>query len=162
MQASERSAPISTAPSLYNRDFYAWTQAQSLNLQQERWQSLDIPNLVEEIESLGRQQRQELRNRLAILLGHLLKWDYQSEKRSRSWLATIRVQRLDIEDLLDDSPSLKPYLEEAIAKAYRKGVQLAIQETNLPDHQFPNECPYPLTNILSTNFYPGSPSELID
>lgn len=70
--------------SLYETDFYAWTQEQADLLHSHQWSKLDLPNLIEEIESLGKQQRQELRHRLSVLLGHLLKWQYQPERRSRS------------------------------------------------------------------------------
>ncbi len=97
---------------LYDLDFYAWTLEQSKLLQEGKWQSLDITNLVEEIESLGKQQRQELRNRLGILIGHLLKWEYQPEMQSKSWRATIREQRKEVLRLLKENPSLKSYLTE--------------------------------------------------
>ena len=92
---------------LYEKDFYAWTQEQAALLSQGRWTGLDISNLVEEIESLGKQQRSELRNRLKVLLIQLLKWQYQSGRRSRSWQNTINVQRMDIADLIAESPMLK-------------------------------------------------------
>jgi Domain of unknown function DUF29 len=150
------------APSLYESDFYAWTLEQAELLRNQQWTQVDLSNLIEEIESLGKQQRQELRNRLGILIGHLLKWQYQPQNRSRSWLATLRVQRLDILELLEDNPSLKPYLEEALQKAYLKGVALAVGETNLPERTFANSCPYRLSEVLSDRFYPGEPSELVD
>lgn len=145
---------------LYEADFHAWTQEQAMLLRNQQWSQVDWPNLVEEIESLGKQQRQELRNRLSILLGHLLKWQYQPQHRSRSWLATLRIQRLDIIELLEDNPSLKPYLAEVLRKAYLRGVELAVRETNLPHRTFPMECPYGLAEILDDRFYPGEPSEL--
>ena len=154
--------PQKLTESLYETDFYAWTQHQAQLMRQGQWHRVDTANVIEEIESLGRQQRQELRNRLAILLAHLLKWEYQPEKRSRSWLATIRIQRLDIADLLNDNPSLQPYLAEAVQKAYAKGIQLAIKETNFAKGQFPEILPYDLSQALSKTFYPVSPSDLID
>ena len=78
---------------LYEIDFYAWTQEQSALLSRGQWQSLDIDNLVEEIESLGKQQKQELRNRLGVLIGHLLKWEFQPELHGKSWRSTIVEQR---------------------------------------------------------------------
>lgn len=150
------------SPSLYETDFYAWTQEQVTLLRNEQWSQIDLQNLIEEIQSLGKQQRQELRNRLSVLIGHLLKWQYQSGRRSRSWLATLRIQRLDIAELLEDNPSLKPYLEEALRKAYLKGVELAVGETNLPKRTFPVECPYSLVEIMEYDFYPGEPSKLVD
>ena len=156
------SLPSKLTESLYETDFYAWTQHQAQLMRQGQWHQVDIANVIEEIESLGRQQRQELRNRLAVLLAHLLKWQYQPEKRSRSWLATLRIQRLDIADLLNENPSLQPYLTEAFQKAYVKGVQIAVKETNLAKGEFPEHSPYTFTQALSNSFYPGSASDLID
>ena len=147
------------SPSLYETDFHAWTQEQATRLRSRQWQSLDWEHLGEEIESLGRQQRQELRNRLSILLGHLLKWQYQPECRSRSWLATIRVQRRDIAKLLQDNPSLKPYLDEAIQYGYQNGRDLAMGEINLPETTFPDKCLYAIADILNPNVYPGIPQD---
>lgn len=81
---------------LYETDFYAWTQKQVSLLKVRQWDQLDTLKLIEEIEALGRKERQELRNRLGMLLGHLLKWQFQPEKRSNSWLGTIREQRIQI------------------------------------------------------------------
>jgi len=142
---------------LYEIDFYAWTQQQAKLLRDRQWHELDLPNLIEEIESLGKQQRQELRNRLSILIGHLLKWGYQPQKRSRSWLSTIRVQRREIQQLLQENPILKSYLQEAVLIAYQNGKDLAVGETNLPDRTFPVECIYKLEEILSDSFFPGEP-----
>jgi hypothetical protein len=147
--------------SLYETDFYAWTIEQASLLRKHQWSELDLLNLIEEIESLGKQQRQELRNRLSVLIGHLLKWEYQSSMRSRSWLATIRVQRRDTLRLLKDNPSLKSYLEDALLEAYENGRDLAMGETDLPEETFPKTCPYSLTEILDNSFYPGEASELV-
>lgn len=163
MQAPEKKTKtVKSTIDLYNDDFYAWTQEQVVLLRNQEWEQIDLPNLIEEIQSLGKQQRQELRNRLSVLLGHLLQWHYQPQYRSRSWLATIRIQRLDITELLEDNPSLKPYLEEVLGKAYLKGVELAVGETDLPKLTFPRECPYSLTEILGVRFYPGEASQLVD
>mgnify|MGYP002654806481 FL=1 len=151
-----------TALNLYQQDFFAWTKQQINYLQNQQWNQLDLAHLIEEIETLGKRQRQELRNRLSILIGHLLKWEYQPQKRSHSWLATLRVQRIDIQELIDDNPSLKPYLEEALTQAYIKGLLLAVSETNLPDRTFPKNCPYSLAEILSDRFYPGQPNNLTE
>jgi hypothetical protein len=145
----------------YETDFYAWTQEQVTLLRDKQWSQIDLPNLIEEIASLGKQQRQELRNRLAVLIGHLLKWEYQPEARSRSWLATLRVQRRDILRLLRDNPSLKPDLDDAVQEAHQNARDLAMGETNLPEQTFPVACPYSLFEILG-DFYPGEPSELVE
>ncbi|MFN6562243.1 MAG: DUF29 domain-containing protein [Nostoc sp. ChiSLP01] len=140
---------------LYEADFYAWTQQQAYLLRHHQWTQLDLPNLIEEIESLGRKERQELRNRLSILIGHLLKWEYQPGQRSRSWLATIRVQRRETLKLLNENPSLKSYLAELLQEAYENARDLASGETNLPLSNFPEQCLYSLENIISDRFYPG-------
>ncbi len=135
----------------YDRDFYAWTQTQSTHLRRHDTQHLDWENLAEEIEAIGRQERQELINRLRVLLGHLLKWHYQPQNRSHSWEATIALQRDDIADLLRDNPSLKPFLTEAFADSYKKGRLLAIAETNLPAKTFPIEPPFDLDYALTAD-----------
>ncbi len=165
MPVPEANSTMATTPmsalKLYETDFYAWTQEQAALLRSQQWGHIDLPNVIEEIESLGKQQRQELRNRLSVLLGHLLKWEYQSQHRSRSWLATLRVQRRDIVQLLKDNPSLQPYLAEALQEAYENARDLAMGETDLPEQTFPPHCPYPLAQILDDRFYPGEPSALV-
>ena len=102
----------------YDTDFLAWTQEQVRLLKSRAWNELDVENLVEELESLGRKERQELRNRLGILFRHLLKWNYQPKNRSNSWLATIDEQREEIQLLLIENPSLKNYL----GRCFRFGI----------------------------------------
>jgi predicted nucleic acid-binding Zn-ribbon protein len=133
---------------LYDQDFYAWTQRQVELLQAGRWNELDIENLIEEIESLGKQQRHELRNRLGVLLGHLLKWRYQPEARSRSWTATIREQRRRIQEHVQDNPSLKSYLPEAITRSYQDGLDLVERETPIEMETLPQTCPFSLSEIF--------------
>ncbi|HEY5140504.1 MAG TPA: DUF29 domain-containing protein [Methylococcales bacterium] len=134
---------------LYDQDFYAWTQRQIELLQARQWNQVDIENLIEELDSLGKQQRQELRNRLGVLLGHLLKWRYQPEARSKSWFYTIKEQRERIHDHLSENPSLKPYLPEAITKAYQDGLNLVGRETPLDPRQIPQSCPFSEAEIFN-------------
>jgi hypothetical protein len=141
-------------PSLYDTDFYRWTQTMTAALRQGRWQELDPDNLAEEIESLGRSDKRALKHRLELLLMHLLKWHYQPEKRSNSWQATIVEQRLRIIDLLNDSPSLKPYLEAEYANGYINACKLAAAETGLNATVFPDQCPFDLKTIMREGFLP--------
>jgi hypothetical protein len=127
---------------LYEQDFYAWTQRQIELLQAQQWNQVDIENLIEELDSLGKHQRQELRNRMGILLGHLLKWRYQPEARSKSWAATILEQRRRIQRHLKENPSLQPYLPEAIEIGYEDGLDLVNQETLLDPRQLPQTFPF--------------------
>jgi hypothetical protein len=147
-----------TVLTLYESDFHAWTQEQAALLRQGAIDRLDIPNLVEEVDSWGKQQRQELRNRLGILIGHLLKWQFQSEARSKSWRATLREQRRRVIDLITDNPSLKPYLLEAVTKAYEDGVDLVVRETPLDYPDLPAQCPYEISSLLDIDFFPESKS----
>lgn len=128
----------------------------SLALKQRRWQDLDVDNLVEEIDSLGRSDRRALKSRLEVLLVHLLKWTYQADRRSNGWLATITEQRLRIQDLLTDSPSIKPYLQAEQAQCYANARKLAAAETGLDLATFPSVCPYSLTVILTDDFLPDT------
>ena len=142
---------------LYSIDFCAWTQEQADLLRQGKLDQIDVTNLIEEIESLGKQQQQEFKNRLGVLIGHLLKCrdqsnQHQSNQRSKSWKYTIQEQRLQILDLLEQNPSLRPYQEEAISKAYQLGLLLVGRETPLDPKEFPNQCPYTISQILDASF----------
>jgi hypothetical protein len=101
---------------------------------------------------LGRQEYRELVSRLTVLLGHLLKWEYQSEKRSRSWFLTIREQRRAIRRHLLRNPSLKSQICEALAEGFEAGVDLALRETDLPLRVFPSDCPYEFDRVMLDNF----------
>ncbi|WP_143171168.1 DUF29 domain-containing protein [[Phormidium ambiguum] IAM M-71] len=140
---------------LYETDFYAWTQRQVELLRKRDLNNLDIENLIEEIDSLGKQEKRELVNRLGILLGHLLKWEYQPSRRSRSWVATIREQRYRLLKLLEENPSLTPYLPEAMTQAYQSGLALAVKETDMPFKTFPSGNSYTWEQIENPDFFPG-------
>lgn len=142
------------AISSYEQDFYAWSQEQADLLRGRRFEALDMDHLIEELESMGARERRELTNRLKVLLAHLLKWQYQAHLRSRSWAATIKEQRMSIEALLDDNPSLHASMDQQIAKAYRMARLLAVKETNLEECTFPETCPYALDEIEQEDFFP--------
>jgi hypothetical protein len=142
---------------LYDDDIHAWTQQTAELLKQRRFEELDLAHLIEELESMGRRDRQELVSRLKILLGHLLKWQYQPAHRCSSWRGSIFEQRLQVRDLLHSSPSLKPFLAEAADNAYPDGARLASRETGLPIQQFPARLPYSLEHLLDDDWLPGPP-----
>ncbi|NCJ06214.1 DUF29 family protein [Synechococcales cyanobacterium C] len=145
---------------LYDADFYAWTQQQAERLRSRKLDQLDIENLAEEIESLGRQEQRELENRLGVLLGHLLKWHYQPQRRSGSWFATIREQRRRILRHLKANPSLKPYFAEAIAEGYEDGLDLFTRETGLNPDELPQSCPFSVEQIFEEVIeFPEPPSQ---
>jgi len=137
---------------LYEQDLYGWTQLQAQALDRQQVSALDWQHLREEIEALGKQQYRELVSRFAVLLGHLLKWELQPERRSRSWFLTIREQRRAIRRHLRQNPSLKSRLAEVLEEGFEAGVDLALRETNLQIRAFPEVCPYALEAILQDNF----------
>jgi hypothetical protein len=139
---------------LHDQDFYAWTQQQAGLLRDGRLAELDLAHLLEEVESMGASERNQLQNRLKVLIGHLLKWQYQPAFRSRSWNATIEEQRLSLVGLIEDNPSLKHVLPDRLLKAYPQGVLLAVKETNLDKKAFPAQCPYTLDQLFDFSFYP--------
>ena len=140
---------------LYEQDFYAWAQEQAALLRTGRLAEADIAHIAEEIDSLGRSEKRELINRLAVLLVHLLKWQHQPTHRGTSWRLSIEEQRLRLDRHLADNPSLKARLDEAIAEAHRLAVVKAARETGLDKAVFPPTCPFPATAILDPDFWPG-------
>jgi len=140
--------------SLHEHDFYAWTKQQADILKSGILANLDVPYLIEELESMGASEKRELVHRLTLLLGHLLKWVYQPKKRSNSWLATIEEQRLEVVDLIQDNPSLKYQLEQQFEKAYTKAVLFAVKETDLSKSAFPTESPFTLEQTLDRTYLP--------
>lgn len=139
----------------YSKDFYAWTQDQAIALRTRNFAQLDIENLAEEIESMGRSERAQLENRLAVLLMHLLKWQYQSALRSRSWQATIKEQRRAIARHIQRNPSLQNDLDESFAEAYIGARIKAEGETDIPEENFPDVCSWTIEQVLDAGFYPS-------
>lgn len=135
----------------HDRDFYAWTQNQAQLLRTGQFDILDIQQIAEEIEDMGRTEKRALESRLEVLIMHLLKWQYQPSLRSRSWQLTVREQRLRVHTLLEDNPSLQPHLSQRMDKIYRLAVIAAERETGLT--LFPETCPYRIEEILSENFF---------
>jgi Domain of unknown function DUF29 len=139
----------------YEQDFYAWANEQAGLLRAGKLSEADIEHIAEEIESMGKTEKRELVSRLTVLLLHLLKWQFQPDRRGTSWEATITVQRDDVADHLADNPSLKAKLDEALASAYRKGAIMAVGETELPRQTFPALCPWGFRDIMAADFWPG-------
>jgi hypothetical protein len=145
-------APEAPARAEYERDFYSWLMEQARLLREGRFDALDRDNLGEEIESLGREQFNKLESALRVLLMHILKWDNQPRRRSRSWVLSIEAQRIEVENVLSDNPGLKPRLHEAIARGYRLARLEAARETGLDKSSFPQTCPYSFDELMSREF----------
>lgn len=154
------------AARLYETDFVAWAEQTAQEIRalasqgnSQQFDRLDWEAIAEEIESLGRSERRELKSRLEVLLQHLLKWQYQPNRRSGSWRNTIDEQRNRIADLLQESPSLRPYLAEILVECYQRGRKAASNETELALDTFPAECGYSIAQILDAEFLPEAVGE---
>lgn len=140
-----------------NEDYYGWTQETAEKLRQGRLNEVNIAVLIEEIEDMGKSERRELESQLTVLLMHLLKWQYQPERRGRSWTATIKNQRLKVSHALQDNPSLKPQLPTIGTRAYESAVLDAVSETNLDENSFPatfEKTGWSWEQVLDPEFYP--------
>jgi len=142
---------------LYDKDTNAWANEQAMFLREGQFGLLDIEHIAEEIEDVGKSEQRELASRMAVLLAHLLKWEYQPERRGASWRQTIKAQRKEISYALDESPSLVPKLQEPrwLDMVWAKAVAQAVNETNLDC--FPEICPWSLQNeALSETWMPSA------
>jgi len=143
-----------TAASLYDTDFYGWIQRQAGMIRSGNVAGLDFEHLLEEIETMGRSEKRGLKNRLIVLLMHLLKWQYQPAHRSGSWKATIKVQRIRIAKLLRENPSLAPLVQVVIADAWEEALIEAERETGISSHLFPQACPWSFPQLMQDEFWP--------
>lgn len=143
-------------PTGYDEDFYTWTQAQAALLREGAWQELDMLNLAEEIESLGKSDRRALGSHLEGLVMHLLKWQSQPRRRQtgHSWASTIREHRGQIDAILEDSPSLRRAVPLLLDRRYPGARQRASDETHLPLVTFPAVCPWTAEQVLDAAFWP--------
>ena len=126
----------------YEDDAHAWALQQAELLRLGRFQDLDIENLAGEVEDVARRERRELVSRLALVYQHLLKWDCQRERRGASWARTIREQRTQVAEVLDENGSLRPQLEALIEAAYRQGRIAALNDTGLDDADISEANPF--------------------
>jgi hypothetical protein len=144
--------------SLYESDFYTWTQEQARLLRERRFDELDLENLVDEVESVGSSEKREIRSRLVVLIGHLLKWKFQPGGRGSSWSDTIFEQRQQISDIVANSPSLRNYQRDQISRMYRAARLLAANQTGIAFGVFPRECPFDSSQVLDLEFFPEDPA----
>ncbi|WP_029009811.1 DUF29 domain-containing protein [Azospirillum halopraeferens] len=138
----------------YEGDFYAWTMEQAALLRAGRLSEADVAHIAEEIESMGRSERNELVNRLAILLLHLLNWQHQPSLRGNSWRLSVKEQRRAVARHLRQNPSLKARIAGIIDDAYGDAAIRAERETGLPEDVFPPDCPWPFDRIMDDAFWP--------
>lgn len=140
---------------LYDTDLYAWANANAELLRQGKYQQIDVGHLIEEIEDMGKSQQHAIASHLRNLLMHLLKWHFQPAKQSNSWKFTIRNARQEIEDLLNENPSLTDLPATTLQRTYTKARQLAADETGLATTTFPVDCPYGVEQVLAADWLPS-------
>jgi len=151
----ETARPYETAP-LYETDFYGWIQAQAAALRAGNFAHLDMENLIEEIESMGKSEKRELESRLEVLLMPLLKWQFQPTRRGTSWELTIKEQRHRLFLHLAENASLKSQTGHALATAYTLAVYRASKETKKHTSVFPKQCPWTFEQVADPGFWPNT------
>ncbi len=135
---------ILSSPMLATNDYLLWLEGTIDLLKNQNYDRVDWENLIEEIESLGRSQRRELRNRLTTMLEHCLKLCYSTYTQDyRGWTETIRRSQRELQDLLEDSPSLKQYWEEIFLDCYAKAIKSLRENRDYQSFSFPDDCPFP-------------------
>jgi hypothetical protein len=142
------------ANDLYEVDFYAWTQEQARLLRERRFDDLDLENLVDEVESVGRNDERQIESRLEVLMAHLLKWKFQPGGRGNGWISTIFEQRNRLIGLVEDSPSLSAFQRQEVFDSYRAARLLAAKETGIAFGVFSEECPFTPEQVLDLDFFP--------
>jgi hypothetical protein len=135
-------------PARYDRDLYSWAVEQAALLRAGRIAEADVLNIAEEIDDVGNEQYDKLQSALRLILLHLLKWDHQPERRSRSWWSTITVQRNQVRRTLSKNPGLKPHIGTAVAHAFEDARVQASAQTRLDFARFPQHCPYSWDDII--------------
>ena len=137
----------------YNSDVIGWSEQQAAFLRNGDFKNLDLSHLAEEIEDVGKSEQRELASRMAVLIAHLLKWQFQSSRQCSSWEKTIKVQRRDIARRLKKTPSLKYDLnnEEWLEDIMGDASIMFIKETNL---DYPDSVAWTIEEILNNEFYP--------
>lgn len=138
----------------YETDIVAWANEQAQLIRGKRFALLDLEHIAEEIEDVGKSEKRELANRMAVLLAHLLKWQYQPERQCKSWSQTINDQRIELDYHLDENPSLRTNLdnEKWLKMVWAKATSQARQETNLDC--FPTSCLWKMADVLTHEWLP--------
>lgn len=148
--------------SRYETDALIWTETQIALLRAGKFDQLDVENIISELGYQVRKDKNEVASRLRGLMAHLLKYQFQPERRSRSWVSTIIQHRIAILGIFNQMPSLRPQIEEYLAHSYPKAARDAARETKLTRLAFPAENPYTVDQILDEDFFPGENEKAVE
>jgi hypothetical protein len=151
----------SAETSLYDADFHDWILTTATLLRQRRFADIDIDHLVEELEDMGKRERRALKSHIRNVILHLLKWRYQPDKRSPSWRQSIRNGRIEIHELLRDSPSLASQVLLMLEEGYSAARADAIDETEISESIFPIQCPFTVEQVQDSEFWPEAVSNSV-
>ena len=138
----------------YEEDFVAWLEDQARHARRGEIDALDLENIADELDGMAHSDRREIRNRLIVLLAHLLKCLVQPHKRSSSWLGTIDDQRFQIAELLEDSPSLHNYPAQILDRYYPFARRNAARRMRLSESALPKSCPFDIAEVLDRAWLP--------
>ncbi len=138
----------------YEADVVAWANEQAALLRAGKFSQLDIEHIADEVEDVGKSEKRELKSHMANLLAHLLKWQFQQERRGASWQVSIRSRRKEVLQALDETPSLRPSLADPdwLEIVWGKAVDQANIETGIKD--LPATCPWSIDQVLGPDFFP--------
>ena len=147
---------------MYEKDVVLWSLEQARFLRDGKFSQLDIEHLADEIEDVGKSEKREFANRMALLLAHLLKWYHQPERRQeggrslRSWHSTIKIQRERLALAIKATPSLKATLRDPdwLREAWLEAVEQASKETGLEQDEFGENLVWSMDQILSNGWLP--------
>ena len=141
----------------YQKDIVAWANEQAEFIRMGKFDQLDLEHIAEEIEDVGKSEQRELMNRMAVLLAHLLKWQYQPERQGKSWQSTIRHQRKRVLIAIKKTPSLKVSLldNDWLDDAWAEAVDQAAKETGIEIDTFPESCPWLMDDVLKSDWLPA-------
>ncbi len=141
----------------YETDVVAWANEQAGLIRAGLLNQLDLRHIAEEIEDVGKSEQRELASRMAVLLAHLLKWEYQPSRRSKSWQFTLATQRKEVAYVLAEAPSLRSKFDDAkwLEILWAKAKTQAEAETGLDIDTFPETCPWQVSDVLSEGWLPG-------
>jgi hypothetical protein len=144
---------------MYETDVIAWANEQAALLRAGRFDEIDVEHISDEVEDVGKSEQRELASRMAVLLAHLLKWQFQPSHRGASWEATIRIQRNAIDRRIQKTPSLRFSLSDADwwADAWGDAIESAVKETCIPYTEFPDTCPWTSDQVMCHDFSPCEP-----